>query len=88
MSDRIPQQDYPLWVKLSTWGVPGRAGLWAFTLLSVALAVASIVYGFWDRRFLAGSLLFFAAWLYWSAIRWIDRNGSRDGDPPESPDEW
>jgi hypothetical protein len=70
---------YPLWVKISLFGVPGRHGMWAFVVLSLALAIASAVYGFRDSRFFYASPAFLvAALLYWLAIRWVDRNGSWD----------
>ncbi|HEV3387122.1 MAG TPA: hypothetical protein VG097_20050 [Gemmata sp.] len=43
MGDRVPRGNYPWWVKLSMWGVPGRWGLWAFFVLSVALAIGCVV---------------------------------------------
>jgi len=46
MAERVPRSEYPLWVKLSLLGVPGRNGLWAFVGLSLAAAVACAVYGF------------------------------------------
>ena len=77
MADRASRSDYPWWVKVSMWGVPGRAGLWAFVALSIALAIGSAAYGFRDRRFFVVGILFlFAALMYWLSIRWIDHHGS------------
>jgi hypothetical protein len=77
MPDPVSQKDYPWWVKVSMWGVPGRAGLWAFVALSVALALASVAYGFRDGRFfIVGVAFLVAALLYWLSIRWIDQHGS------------
>jgi hypothetical protein len=76
MADRVPRDEYPWWVKVSTWGVPGRAGLWAFVALSVAAAAACAVYGFWDPRFFSGAGFLLSALMYWLSIRWIDRHGS------------
>lgn len=77
MSERISRSRYPLWVKLSLLGVPGRRGLWAFVGLCLAAAVASTAYGFRDSRFFCLPAPFVgAAFLYWSAIRWVDRHGS------------
>jgi hypothetical protein len=68
-------------VKLSLLGVPGRKGLWAFVLLSLAAAVACLIYGFQDSRsFYATGAFVGAAFLYWSAIRWVDRHGSWSGE--------
>lgn len=43
MADRVPRAEYPWWVKLRLWGVPGRAGLWMYFGLSVAAAVGCVV---------------------------------------------
>jgi hypothetical protein len=77
---RVPRANYPWWVKLSLWGVPGRGGLWAFVVLSMVCAVASVIYGFRDSRFFAGGGIVLAAVPYWLSIRWIDRNGSWTAD--------
>jgi hypothetical protein len=44
MSARLPRERYPWWVKLGLWGVPGRAGAWAFVAVSVLLAVGCVAY--------------------------------------------
>ena len=80
MAKRVPRSDYPWWVKLSMWGVPGRAGLWAFVALSVAAAVGCVVYGFWDQRFFFGVGFLLSALMYWLSIRWVDRHGSWSPD--------
>jgi hypothetical protein len=76
MAGRVDRADYPWWVKVSLVGVPGRAGQWFFVGLSIAAAVACVVYGFWDPRFFGGVLFLFSALMYWLTIRWIDRYGS------------
>ena len=79
MRPRVPRSEYPLWVKLSLFGVPGRRGLWAFVALSLAAAVLAGAWGFRDARaFYAVVPGLSAALLYWSALRWVDRNGSWD----------
>ena len=79
MTEPIPRSRYPLWVKLSLLGLPGRRGLLAFVVLSLAAAVACAAYGFRDSRFFYLPVPFMiGAFLYWSAIRWVDRNGSWD----------
>jgi hypothetical protein len=75
MGDEKPPVERPLWVKVGLWGVPGRAGAWAFAGLSLVLAAASVAYGFEDRRFFWGGLLVFAAVWYYLSIRWVDRHG-------------
>ena len=79
-AERVPRIGYPWWVKLSLWGVPGRAGLWAFVALSVAASVGCVVYGFWDRRFFFVVGFLFSALMYWLSIRWVDRHGSWASD--------
>jgi hypothetical protein len=66
----------PLWVRIGLWGLPNRASVWAFFWLSLVLAVASVAYGFVDRRFFAGALLVIAAWWYYLSIRWVDKHGN------------
>jgi hypothetical protein len=78
MAEKIPRSKYPIWVKLSLLGVPGRAGLWFFVWLSIIGAIVCIVFGFRDPRFFAGAFFLFAALMYWLTIRWVDRNGSWD----------
>jgi hypothetical protein len=84
MSDPVPRDKYPWWVRLSIWGLPNRAAVWGFVWLSAALALGSVVYAL-----IAGNPVMFvglafvvAALLYWLAIRWVDRHGSWD---PKSP---
>lgn len=67
---------WPVMVRLGLWGLSNRASAWAFFWLSIALAVASVAYGFKDPRFFAGSLLVFAALWYYLSIRWVDQHGS------------
>ncbi|MEX0700835.1 MAG: hypothetical protein WD069_01955 [Planctomycetales bacterium] len=77
MSGRVPRDEYPWWVKVSMWGVPGRAGLWAFVVLSIACAAGSVAYGFRDQRFfIIAVFCLLAAIPYWLSIRWVDRHGS------------
>jgi hypothetical protein len=78
----VPRSEYPFWVKLSIWGVPGRGGVWACVGLSIAGAVAVTLYGLRDGRFLIGGpVLGLAAIPYWLSIRWIDRHGSWERRP-------
>src|SRR5262245_43608230 len=88
MSDRVPRGEYPWWVKLSMWGVPGRGGLWAFAALSVVLALGCVVYGFVDPRFFAGVGFLLAALMYWLSIRWVDQHGSWGPDPEHDQEDW
>jgi signal peptidase I len=77
MAERKRREEYPYWVKLGLWGLRGRTSVWVFVWLSVGCAIASCVYGYWDRRFpLVGVGFFCAAVMYWLTIRWVDRHGS------------
>jgi hypothetical protein len=82
MAGRVPRERYPWWVQLGLWGVPGRAGAWAFVGLSVLLALAGVGYAALanDPRGYAGLLFLLAALTYWLAIRWVDRHGSWERD--------
>lgn len=82
MSARVPREDYPWWVKLGLWGVPGRAGAWAFVALSILLAVGCAAYAIVsnDTRFYIGLLFLLSALAYWLAIRWVDKYGSWQQD--------
>lgn len=74
MSSNDSPGERPLWVKIGLWGLPHRAGAWAFFWLSLVLAFACVVYGFRDARFFAGGLLLFAAVWYYFSIRWVDQH--------------
>jgi hypothetical protein len=76
MDGRVPRAQYPIWVKISLWGVPGRRGLWMFVALSIACGLASMIYGLWQTKYFIGGLLAVAAIPYWLSIRWIDAHGS------------
>lgn len=77
MAERFDRADYPWWAKVSLFGVSSRRGQWFFVGLSIVSAVACGVYGFWDPRFFACSVVFLlSALMYWLTIRWVDRYGS------------
>jgi len=82
MAGRVPRKQYPWWVKLSLWGVPGRAGVWACFGLSLLLAVACVAYAILanDPRLYTGLLFLLAALPYWLTIRWVDEHGSWERD--------
>ena len=74
MGKEPPQVDRPWWVSLALWGLSSRASAWSFVILSIGLAIACVVYSFWDQRFSAGVAFAFAAFWYLRAIRWVDRH--------------
>lgn len=78
MNDRVPYKNYPWWVKVSLWGLPGRAYGLAFAWVSVLAAIGMCAYlvrighPLWS----AGLLFLAAGLLYWMSVRWVDRHGS------------
>ena len=81
MDRRFSRSEYPLWVKASTWGIPGRGGLWAFVVFTLACAALLVHQGLRTGRYLdVGLFIACAALPYWLSIRWIDRHGSWDDD--------
>jgi predicted transporter len=82
---KIPRERYPWWVKVSLWGLPNKASVWAFVCLSLICAVGCVVYASTagNPRWYAGLLFLLAALIYWLSIRWVDSNGSWDRDDPQ-----
>ena len=83
MAGRVPYEQYPWWVKISLWGLPGRASVLAFAWLSVLASLATCAYLAWigHRLWEVGLIFLVAALLYWRSVRWVDRNGSWERDP-------
>ena len=75
MAEGRPAVRRPWWVRVGLWKISGRSSAWLYVWLSVALALACIVAGLWDRRFFAGTLCLLAALWYLLAIRWVDQHG-------------
>ena len=88
MSGRLSRAQYPWWVRVSLWGLPRRSAVLGFAWLSVAAAVGVSGYAAWvgNPRWYGGMVFLLAAFLYWRAVRWVDRNGSweRDAAAPGS----
>lgn len=78
MTGRVPYKDYPWWVKLILWGLPGRGYALACAGLSILAAAGMCAYlrrmgnPYWH----IGLLLLAGAPLYWISVRWVDRHGS------------
>ena len=89
MAGRVPRAQYPWWVKMGVWGLPNRGAVWLFVWQSIAAAIVVTAYMAWIRhpRWPAGLLFFFGAFMYWKAIRWVDRNGtwSKSQEPSAAP---
>ena len=82
---RVARANYPWWVKLSRWGVPGRGGLWACVAIALLAAVILFLYSVRHPRFVwVGVLAVLTALPYWLSIRWVDRHGSWNDDPESS----
>ena len=82
MTGPMPRDQYPWWVKVSLWGLPSRAAVWAFVWISIALAIGCVCYAalMSNRRMFTGILFLIAAFMYWISIRWVDRHGSWNHD--------
>jgi hypothetical protein len=68
--------DWPRWVRVGLWRVPSRAAAFAFVWLSIGLALAGLIAGFWHPVLFVAVLFILAAWWYWRAIHWVDKNAS------------
>jgi hypothetical protein len=68
--------EQPWWVEISLVGASSRSGQCTFFWLSVVLGTACVIYGFRDRRFFRGAVVFLAAFWYWMTIRWMDQHGA------------
>jgi len=65
----------PWWVKFALWGLPNRGSALMSLWLMLAIAAASVAYGFRDVRFSLGGVGILLALWYLQAIRWVDRHG-------------
>jgi hypothetical protein len=74
----VSPDEYPVWVKLTLWGIPSRYGAWVFVFLCLALGGAGVVIGSWDRRWYLAVFAAPCAVPYWLALRWVDRHGTWD----------
>jgi hypothetical protein len=57
------------------WGLPGRGWAWGCFWFSLALAIGCVVGGFYYWPLFVGGGFVLAAFWYFAAIRWVDRNG-------------
>ncbi len=78
MGKPIPEKSYPWWVKISLWGLPGRAYGLAFAGVSVLACTGTCAYliRIGHPLWYAGLFFLWAALLYWLSVRWVDRHGS------------
>lgn len=70
----VDRSDWPFMVRIGLWGLPSRSSAWFFVWLSLAMAAASVAYGFVNPIGFTGVILVFAALWYYLAIRWVDRH--------------
>lgn len=64
----------PWWVRVTMVGLRTRASVLAFGWISIGLAIACLIAGFFYPRAFIGTLLFIAAWPYFATVRWMDAN--------------
>ncbi|MDX2090150.1 MAG: hypothetical protein SFX73_19990 [Kofleriaceae bacterium] len=66
----------PLWVKLSLWGLESRTAVLGFMWFCVLAALGFIAYAVssGEPQFYAGTVFLAAAFPYWRAVKWMDRN--------------
>ena len=67
-----------MWVRLGLWGLSSRGSVLAFVWVSLASAVAGVIYSRWDPRGWYGLAFLLAALMYWLTVRWVDRHGRWD----------
>ncbi len=75
MAEGRPSVPRPWWVKFPLLGLPNRRSAVGSIWLSMAIAAASVLYGFRDIRFSAGALFVLPALWYLRAVLWVDRHG-------------
>jgi hypothetical protein len=75
MAQKPPPVVRPWWVKFPLLGLPNRSSAVLSMWLTVALAAASVLFGFRDIRFSWGALALLATPWYMRAIVWVDRHG-------------
>ena len=82
MSQRVPPDQYPWWVRFSLLGGRTRRSQWFWTGLGVAVGLLLILFAvdtLGPARVvyvLAAAWAFVAAGLYGFTIRWMDRHGT------------
>ena len=64
----------PMWVEFALFGISTRGGVLGCMWLSIGLAVAGVIGGFFERVLFLGILFLLAAMWYYLAIRWMDEN--------------
>lgn len=63
----------PLWVGIALAGVPSRTACWWYCWFCLWLALAGLSAGFWMPVLFWGSGFVLAAFWYYAAIRWMDK---------------
>lgn len=69
-------ESMPLLVYWGLYGINSKASALGFMWISIALALASLAYGFIDPLGFSGAVFFVAAGWYWYAIKWVGKHSS------------
>ena len=72
----VDRHEWPLMVRVGLWGIHSRGVAWSWFVLSLAVAIGGVVYGFVNPIGNLAGLMAFAALGYLFSIRWVDRYGS------------
>ena len=86
MEQRVPPDRYPWWVKYGRLGARSRASQVFWTVACLIAGIGFIAVALLVNLSIAWSVfsivsaivLLVSAVLYWTVIRWVDRNGTWD----------
>lgn len=68
----------PSLVYIGLLGINSKPVAYFYVVLSLLLAVGTVIYGFWNPVYFSGAALVLAAYWYYYAIRWMDKNAAWD----------
>jgi bacteriorhodopsin len=82
VTERVPPERYPRWVRFSLLGASNRASQWFWVVASVVAGAMLLIFARNDPGpgkivyLFAGLWGFGAAGLYFATIRWMDKHGT------------
>ena len=82
MTERVPPERYPWWVRLSLLGAQSRISQWFWVGASLLATVILFVFAAGETGIVRALFAFAALWglvaagLYYFTIRWMDRHGT------------